>query len=123
MLSGLTSGLVTPLVTTVTPAVVAAVASGLTTPIEGLISANLTTITNGLTSTITALDPVLDALAAIVDITLNSRPDVAPLPSAPIPSPLAGEYFETAIRIGVLNAPSGSSILSLYLANASVGPN
>ena len=123
VLSGLTSGLVTPLVTTVTPAVVAAVASGLTTPIEGLISANLTTITNGLTSTITALDPVLDALAAIVDITLNSRPDVAPLPSAPIPSPLAGEYFETAIRIGVLNAPSGSSILSLYLANASVGPN
>ena len=119
----LTAALLTPVATVVTPAVVAAVASGLTTPIEGLISANLTTITNGLTSTITALDPVLDALAAIVDITLNSQPDVAPLPSAPIPAPLAGEFFETAIRIGVLNAPSGSSILSLYLANASVGPN
>jgi hypothetical protein len=123
ILSGLTSGLLNPIINVVTPAVVTAVASGLTTPIQGLISTNLSTITNGLTSTITALDPVLDALAAIVDITLNSRPDVAPLPSAPIPSPLAGEYFETAIRVGVLNAPGGSSILSLYLASASVGPN
>jgi len=29
----------------------------------------------------------------------------------------------SALRIGVLNAPSGSSLLSLSLANASVGAN
>ena len=123
LVGGLTAALLTPLTTTVTPAVVTAVASGLTTPITGLISTNLSTLTTGLTNTITLLDPVLETLASVVDVLLNVRPDVAPGPQPPVTTPLAGEYFESAIRIGVLNAPGGSSILSLHLANASVGPN
>ena len=123
LVGGLTSALLNPILNTVTPAVLTLVGTNLTTPITGYISTNLTTITNGLTTTISALRPLLATLAGIITVTLNSRPDVAPGPQAPIPSPLTGEFFETALRIGVLNAPGGSSILSLYLANASVGPN
>lgn len=123
LVTPLTTALVTPVLTTVTPAVLSLVATNLTTPISGYISTNLTTMTNGLTTTISALRPVMATLAGILNVTLNSRPDVAPGPPAPNSSPMAGQFFETALRVGVLNTPGGSSILSLYLANASVGPN
>lgn len=122
LVGGLTAALLNPVLTTVTPGVVSAVATQLTTPITGLISTVLTTSTTALSSTILALDPVLQTLAAILDITVNAQPDVAPNPAPPTPSQ-PGEFHVSALRIGVLNAPSGSSLLSLSLANASVGAN
>ena len=122
LLGSLTTALLNPVLTVVTPGVVSVVATQLTTPITGLIATVLTTTTTALSSTITALDPVLQTLAAIVDITVNAQPDVAPYPAPPTPS-TTGEFHVSALRIGVLNAPAGSSLLSLSLANASVGAN
>ena len=73
------------------------------------------------------LTPVFNFLRNIVDITVNVRPDFAPNPDAPIPPdiPVPGRYFESAIRISLLDptitAPDG--ILEIYLANSSAGPN
>jgi len=122
ILASLTAGLLNPVVTTVTPAVLNLVLNQLTTPLTGAISTATSNFTTLVTSTITLLDPVLESLAGVLNLTLNSRPDVAPFPSAPH-TPLSGEYFETALRVDVLSGLPGPSLLSLYLANASVGPN
>jgi len=122
ILADLTDELLNPVVTVVTPAVLNLVVNQLTTPLTGAISTATSNFTTLVTSTITALDPVLESLAGVLNLTLNSQPDVAPFPSAPH-TPVAGEYFETALRVDVLSGLPGPSLLSLYLANASVGPN
>jgi len=122
LLASLTAGILNPVVTTVTPAVLNLVVNQLTTPLTGAISTATSNFTTLVTSTITLLDPLLDSLAGVLNLTLNSRPDVAPFPSAPH-TPVTGEYFETALRVDVLSGLPGPSLLSLYLANASVGPN
>jgi len=122
ILDALTEDLLNPVLTLVVPAVLDLVANELTTPLTGAISAATSNFTTLVTSTITLLDPVLESLAGVLNLTLNSQPDVAPFPSAPH-TPLSGEYFETALRVDVLSGLPGPSLLSLYLANASVGPN
>ncbi len=82
---------------------------------------------NLLQTLITALTPVLNLIRSIVDITVNVQPDAAPNPDAPIPPdiPVDGRYFESAIRIALLDpvstAPDG--LVEVYLANSSAGPN
>jgi len=122
LLDGVTAGLLNPVLTVLVPSIVTAVTTQLLTPISGTIATVLASTTALRTAAINALDGVLQVLALIVDVTINSRPDVLPNPAPPRPA-LAGEYFVSALRIGVLNAPGGTSLLSLYLANASVGRN
>jgi hypothetical protein len=122
LLNALTAGLLTPVANIVTPAVLSAVTTNLTTPVTGTAATILSNTTALRQATIVALRPLLATLAAIVDVRLNVRPDASPNPAPPYAG-VAGEYYQSAVRVGVLNAPGGASILSLYLANASVGAN
>lgn len=113
-------------------------AGGVVAPLTGAIATQLDdaaiALVNGvlgvggvLQTLITALTPVLNLIRSIVDITVNVQPDVAPNPDAPIPPdiPVAGRYFESAMRISLLDpastAPDG--LVEIYLANSSAGRN
>jgi hypothetical protein len=68
-----------------------------------------------------ALDPVLSAVRALVDVTVNARPDQPGSVGEP-DDPEAGRWYQSAIHVGVVD-DSAASVAEFYLANASVGPN
>jgi predicted ribosomally synthesized peptide with SipW-like signal peptide len=121
-----------------TTAVVAAVAAPLVTnlvPVIGsqVVTPLLATATATTASTISsltgvtvpaflvALDPVLDALRTLVDVTVNAQPDQAGSVGEP-DDPGPGRWYQSAIHVGVVD-DSAVSVAEFYLANASVGPN
>jgi predicted ribosomally synthesized peptide with SipW-like signal peptide len=121
-----------------TTAVVAAVAAPLVTnlvPVIGsqVVTPLLATATATTASTISsltgvtvpaflvALDPVLDALRTLVEVTVNAQPDQAGSVGEP-DDPGPGRWYQSAIHVGVVD-DSAVSVAEFYLANASVGPN
>lgn len=117
------NSLLPPLVNgVVRTAVVTALNTNLFTPVTGTIATVLSGAQTAVNTATAVLDPLLDTLAGILNVTLNARPDAAPFPAPPYPAQ-SGELFESAVRINVLGALAGPSILTLHLANASVGAN
>ena len=133
-LGGLLTPLVNTLLSSTLSSIVAAVLSNaaaigttVVTPLKTVATTAATTaITTLTTSTIpplvTSLTGVFTALNTLVDLVVNGRPDVSGSVGAPVTSPATGQYFETALFLGVVNGAS-TSVASLYFANASVGPN
>ena len=121
VLSALTTNLGTA--SAVTTSVVAAVVAQAYTPISATISTAQTTAATAAGVTASALDSTLAALSSILSVTLNSQPDQTPFPNEPADAVQAGEYFVSALRIGVLDAPAGAPLLDLFLASSSVGSN
>ena len=121
-LLGSTLGTIVGAVSTNARAIGATVVTPLAAQATSAAAATLTALT---ATTIPAflgqLGGVLSALDALVNLTVNARPDAAGSVGAPA-SPAAGRYFQTALHVGVVNS-SSASVASLFLANASVGPN
>ena len=131
-------GLLTPLVnallsstlTSIVSAVLtnaAAIGTTVVTPLKTLATTAATTTITTLTTTtipplVASLAGVFTALNTLVDLVVNGRPDVSGSVGAPVTSPEVGQYFESALFLGVANG-SATSVASLYFANASVGPN
>lgn len=129
VLTALTDGLVAPLLGGggLVPALVSAIGTELDGLVAGLLI-DLLDETEGLVpALLVALTPVFDLIRSIVDITVNVQPDMAPNPDAPIPpdTPVDGRFFQSALRVSLLDpvstAPDG--LVELYLANSSAGPN
>lgn len=130
---GVLTGAVTTLLGNTLATIVAAVltnarAIGATvvTPLASTITGLVTTTLSGITGTtipalVTALGGVLSALGTLVKVTVNARPDAVGSVGPPVAAS-TGRYFETALHVGVVNG-SAASVASLFLANASVGPN
>jgi hypothetical protein len=57
-----------------------------------------------------------------VQLTVNAEPDQANPVGSP-ETPVAGEFFESALKIGVLTGVGGTSALDLFLGSSAVGPN
>ena len=133
-LGGLLTPLVNALLSSTLSSIVAAVLSNaaaigttVVTPLKALATtAANTTITTLTTTTIpplvASLTGVFTALNTLVDLVVNGQPDVSGSVGAPVTSPAVGQYFESALFLGVVNG-SATSVASLYFANASVGPN
>src|SRR5690606_25731071 len=125
VLTALTDGLVAPLLGG--GGLVPALVSAIGTELDGLVAGLLTDLldeTEGLVpALLVALTPVFDLIRSIVDITVNVQPDMAPNPDAPIPpdTPVDGRFFQSALRVSLLDpvstAPDG--LVELYLANSS----
>ena len=100
------SGVLAPVLTNATTAVAAAVNS----------------LQTALSAVSASLGTVVGVLGDAVQLTVNAEPDQA----NPVGSPetaVAGEYFESALKIGVLNGVGGTSALDLFLGSSAVGPN
>lgn len=104
-----------------------AIGATVVTPLVATIDGLLTTALAGITGTtipalVTSLSGVLTVLGSLLKVTVNARPDVAAGSVGPPTTAAVGRYFETALHVGVVNG-SAASLASLFLANASVGPN
>jgi hypothetical protein len=123
LVSGLVSGLVSPVATRVVPALTSAVV----TPLLGTADGDVTRAVTALDGTV--LVPVLASLSAVVDVigdalqlTVNVEPDQANPVGSP-ESTSSGRFFESALKIGVLDTMDSSSTLGLFLGSSSAGPN
>ncbi len=122
LVNGVQSAVVAPITSTVVPVIGSAVVAPVMTSATGLATIFMSTLTGTtIPGVLTALSPVLAALRTLVGVTVNGRPDAAGSVGAPAAS-AAGRYFETALHVGVVNG-SAASVASLFLGNASVGPN
>ena len=123
VLSTLTTGVVSAVATTVLPTIGASVVQPV---VKAVATSAATSAISGLTGTtvpaaVTSLGGVLAVLGQLVAVTANGQPDQAnPVGAPDTASP--GRYFETALKVGIVNA-GNTSLAALYLANASVGPN
>ena len=131
LISGLLSAVTTPLTANlgaglgVTTSVAAAVFSQAVTPITSTAASLLSMANAAAATTLTALSGSLAALSSVLSITLNSQPDRSPSPPFPVTAPQPNEYFVSALHIGMLDSTvsGATSLLSLFLATSSVGPN
>lgn len=123
-LNGLLTLITGPIVNGVSTTVRGTVGSSLVAPLVGSLTTSVTSTVATITGVtipnlITELDPVLDALATLVRVTLNAQPDQPDSVGPPVPS-VPGRYFVSALHVGVVNA--GDTLLALWVASASVGP-
>jgi hypothetical protein len=111
-----------PLVTDLVPVVGSQVVAPLLATATAATASTVSSLT-GVTvpAFLVALDPVLSAVRALVDVTVNARPDQPGSVGEP-DDPEAGRWYQSAIHIGVVD-DSAASVAEFYLANASVGPN
>ncbi|WP_460773907.1 choice-of-anchor G family protein [Microbacterium sp. GXF7504] len=93
----------------------------------GLVGGVLSGLTGVVTALVTELSDVLDLLTQVATIDVNAQPDQDPNPGVPgrLGEPAGGEFFVSALRVGVLDGPDpgAGSLLNLWLATSSVGPN
>lgn len=122
-LNGVISGLTTPLITTFVPALAGGILNATLATAQAQVSAALTTLSSTtLPPLIAQFNPVFVVLQSLLALTANAQPDKSGsvgLPDASAP----GSYFISALKIGAVNPSTSDSLLSLYLANSSVGPD
>lgn len=120
VVNGVQNAVVAPLVSTVVPVIGTAVVAPLMTSATGLANTLVTTLTaTTIPAVLTELGGTLTVIGSLVRLTANARPDAADPVGSPA-TPATGRYFQTALHVGV---GPGASLASIYLANASVGPN
>jgi hypothetical protein len=123
VLSTVTSNLVAPLDADLVPAIASAVLTPVLTTATSDVSSAMTTLENTtLAPALAALGTVVGVLGDALEITVNAEPDVAGSVGAP-ETATTGEYFESAVHIGVLDTVDSSSTLGLFLGSSAVGPN
>jgi hypothetical protein len=122
LLGTITSGLSTAVATSILPVVDTAVLTPVLTLATTDVADSIGALSGLLAPVETALAGVVDVLGDVVQLTVNAQPDQpAPVGS---PEPAAtGRFFESALKVGVLNGVGGTSVLALYLGSSSVGPN
>jgi hypothetical protein len=123
LLGTVIGNLTAPLLSGVVPAIASTVVTPTIAAATADIGAALSTLSG------TTLPPVLASLGAVVTVvgdavqlTVNAQPDQ----TNPVGSPetaAAGRFFESALKVGVLNTSDASSSLALYLGSSSAGPN
>jgi hypothetical protein len=123
ILTALTSGLTNAILTGLVPTLGASVVQPLVTSVALTAVGNAVTALTGTTvpAAVTTLSGVLAVLGTLVAVAVNGQPD-QPNPVGAPDAASAGRWFETALRVGVVNG-SGAALAALYLASASVGPN
>jgi len=122
ILGTVTSGLGTAVSSRVLPLVDTAVLTPLLTAATTAVTNSVATLTASLDGVVTSLGGVVDVIGDVVQLTVNAEPDqpnAVGYPQANVP----GRFFESALKVGVLNGVGGTSVLSLYLGSSSVGPN
>lgn len=109
---------------TLLPTLGAVLRTTLVEPATGLIGTMTTTLVSAVSAALGTLDSELELTSQLVSITVNAQPDQPPGPAPPYPID-AGEYAVSALRIGVVDGPAAgaASILALFLASSTVGPN
>lgn len=124
VLGTIVGNLVSPLLADLVPALASAVVSPvLATAGTDVASAISTLNTTTLAPVYTAFGAVVTVLGEAVEVTINAQPD-APTGSVGSPEPAtSGEFFESALQVGVLNLGSDTSTLSLFLGSSAVGPD
>lgn len=121
-LLGNTLGTIVGAITTNARAIGATVVTPLADTASTAAATTITTLTGTtLPAFLTQLGGLLAVLDTLLNLTVNARPDAAGSVGAPASAP-AGRYFETALHVGVVDG-SAASLASLFVANASVGPN
>ena len=124
VLGTILGNIVSPLLADLVPALATTVVSPvLATAGTDVSSADTTLNTTTLAPVYSAFGAVVTVLGQAVEVTINAQPDA---PSGAVGSPepaVAGEFFESALQVGVLNTVTDSSTLSLYFGSSAVGPN
>jgi hypothetical protein len=121
--TSLETALVAPITGTVTPAVLSAVSAQAYAPLATGAADLASSAMTALDATQLSLGTALSTLGDLLSVTVNSQPDQSPYPAAPSPSPIAGEYFVSALRVKMLNTVGGTTAFEVYFATASAGPN
>ncbi len=120
LLGVVTGPIVSGIATTLLPAIGGIVVAPLLTSLSAIVTSTLAGVTGTtIPALITALAPVLNLLAQLVKLTLNAQPDQPGSVGPPVAS-VAGRYFVSALQVGVVNG--GTSVLALWAASSSVGP-
>jgi predicted ribosomally synthesized peptide with SipW-like signal peptide len=125
-LSALTTAVVGAVAAPLGTDLVPVIGSQVVTPLRATATATAASTVSSLTGVtvpafLVALDPVLDAVRTLVDVTVNARPDQPGSVGEPDGAD-AGRWYQSAIHVGVVD-DSAVSVAEFYLANASVGPN
>jgi len=121
--NGIATSLVTPLISTLVPALAGAVLNGVVTSATSIVTNTLGTVTTStLPPLLAQLGPVFTLLQQLVNVTANAQPD-RPNPVGIPDSTAPGTYFVSALKIGAVNPSTSASLLALFLASSSVGPN
>ncbi len=123
VLSTILTNMVTPLTSDLVPALASAVVSPVIAAATTDVDSSITTLNS------TMLAPVYSALGGVVgvigdgvEVTINAQPDAAGGVGSP-ETAQAGEFFESALQVGVLDTVDGSSTLDLFLGSSAAGPN
>ena len=106
------------------PALIASVATNaVDTTAIAAVSSTLGTLTSTVFSlAVPALDTVVNVVRDVVELTVNAQPDQSGSIGSPEPA-MTGALFESALGLNVLDGPSGSPTISLFLGSSAVGPN
>jgi hypothetical protein len=72
------------------------------------------------TTALSVLSPLIAAIGTLLSITLNAQPDQPNATGTPSGSPQPDEFFVSSLHLSAVN---GVSLLDLWLATSSVGPN
>lgn len=123
LLSGVSSSLAGPLVSTFVPALAGAVLNGVLSSAQAAVASSLDQLsTTTLPPLFAEFTPVFTLLQRVLTVTVNAQPDQpgsVGFPDGTVP----GRYFVSAVKVGVISPSTADSLLALFFASASVGPN
>lgn len=123
LVNGVSAALAGPLVGAFVPALAGAVLNGTLSSAQSSTASALSQLSaTALPPLLAEFTPVFALLQKVLSITVNAQPD-RPGSVGPPDDAVAGRYFISALKLGVANPSTEASLLSLYLASASVGPN
>jgi hypothetical protein len=118
------TNLVAPLDADLVPAIASVVLTPLITTATTDVGTSILALdTTTLAPALTLLGSVVTVIGDAVEITVNAEPDVAVGSVGPPETATSGEYFETALHIGVLDTSDSTSTLVLFLGSSAVGPD
>ncbi|HEY5230232.1 MAG TPA: hypothetical protein VIJ11_04955, partial [Galbitalea sp.] len=125
-LSALTSTLTGALSPSVVSTLLGFVDTGVLSPVLGnatrAVASSVSALGTALAGVASSLGGVVGVIGDAVQLTVNVEPDQANPVGSP-ETPVAGEFFESALKIGVLTGVGGTSTLDLFLGSSAVGPN
>jgi hypothetical protein len=124
VLGDVVSNVVAPLDADLVPAIATSVLTPLLSTASADVSSAISTLdTSTLAPVLTALGSVVGVIGDALEVTVNAEPDVVAGSVGAPETAQPGEYFESALHIGVLDTVDSSSTLGLFLGSSAVGPN
>ncbi len=122
LITGLTGDLGTTAVSTLLGLVETGVLAPVLTNATTAVATAVSSLQTAIGAVTTALGGVVNIIGDAVQLTVNAQPDQPNPVGSPEPA-VTGEYFESALKIGVLTGLGGTSTLDLFLGSSAVGPN